>query len=51
MIVYNPPGAERDFTGLDLVFRKRWSNRWQALASYAYSDSEGTTPDDSVFAG
>ena len=30
-------GGKRDYDGLDLVFRKRYSNNWQALLSYTYN--------------
>jgi hypothetical protein len=32
---------KRDYHGVQLVFRKRFSNRWQALASALYSKSTG----------
>ncbi|HVO12926.1 MAG TPA: TonB-dependent receptor [Vicinamibacteria bacterium] len=31
----------RDYHGLQLVFNKRYSDRWQALASFLYSNSTG----------
>ncbi|MGA2363835.1 MAG: TonB-dependent receptor [Candidatus Aminicenantales bacterium] len=40
--------AKRDFTGYQLVFNKRYSNRWQALASLLFSNSTGFG--DRVFA-
>ena len=40
-------GGERDYQGLELVFRKRYSNNWQALASYTYNDAEGNSNSDS----
>ncbi|HYA49098.1 MAG TPA: hypothetical protein VEG35_05305, partial [Burkholderiales bacterium] len=33
--------AKRDYQGYQLVFNKRYSNRWQALASMLYSHSTG----------
>jgi len=33
--------AKRDYTGYQLVFNKRYSNRWQALASLLFSSSSG----------
>jgi hypothetical protein len=33
--------AKRQFTGLQLVLNKRYSNRWQALASLLFSSSTG----------
>ncbi len=32
---------KRDYHGVQLVFKKRFSNRWQALASALYSSSSG----------
>lgn len=32
---------KRDYRGYQLVFNKRFSNRWQALASFLYSHSSG----------
>jgi hypothetical protein len=40
-------GGKRDFNGLEFVFRKRFANRWQALASYNWNDAEGNTNSDS----
>lgn len=40
-------GGERNYQGLELVFRKRYSNNWQALASYTYNHAEGNTNSDS----
>jgi len=42
-----PPEAYRDWQGLELVFRKRYSDNWQLLASYNYADAEGNTNSDS----
>ena len=33
--------GKRDYQGYQLVFNKRWSNRWQALASLLFSHSTG----------
>ena len=33
--------TKREFTGYQLVFNKRYSNRWQALASLLFSSSTG----------
>jgi hypothetical protein len=33
--------SKRDYHGAQLVFRKRYSDRWQALASLLYSSSSG----------
>jgi hypothetical protein len=40
-------GGERNVDGLDLVFRKRYANNWQALVSYTFNDAEGNTNSDS----
>ena len=40
-------GGERNAQGLELVFRKRFADRWQALASYNWLDAEGNTNSDS----
>lgn len=36
--------AVRDYNGLMLVFTRPYQNRWQAQASYVYSQTEGTVP-------
>lgn len=40
-------GGERNTDGIDLVFRKRYADNWQALVSYTYTDAEGNTNSDS----
>jgi Carboxypeptidase regulatory-like domain len=40
-------GGERNYQGLDLIFRKRYSNNWQLLGSYSYNWAEGNTNSDS----
>jgi hypothetical protein len=40
-------GGKRDYDGVDLIFRKRFANKWQALASYTWSDAKGNTNSDS----
>ncbi len=40
-------GAERNYQGLELVFRKRYSDGWQVLAAYTYNDAEGNSNSDS----
>ena len=40
-------GGERNYQGIELAFRKRFSDNWQALASYTYNDAEGNTNSDS----
>jgi hypothetical protein len=39
--------AERNWDGFELIFRKRYSNNWQLLASYTYADAEGSSNSDS----
>jgi hypothetical protein len=48
-VVYNPPGATREFDGVDVVFRKRFSNRWRLLASYSWADFEGNVIGDGLY--
>jgi hypothetical protein len=45
------PGAFRDWQGFELVFRKRYSDNWQLLASYNYADAEGNSNSDGNFDG
>ncbi len=45
------PEAFRDWQGLELIFRKRYSNNWQLLASYNYADAEGNSNSDGAFDG
>jgi hypothetical protein len=40
-------GGKRDYHGVDLIFRKRYSNNWQALVSYTYNRAYGNTNSDS----
>ncbi|MGE0444707.1 MAG: carboxypeptidase regulatory-like domain-containing protein [Vicinamibacterales bacterium] len=40
-------GGERNYQGLEFVFRKRFSNNWQFLTSYNWNDAEGNTNSDS----
>ena len=40
-------GGERNYQGVDLIFRKRYSNNWQLLGSYTYNWAEGNTNSDS----
>jgi hypothetical protein len=37
----NAPEARREFTGVELNARKRYSNGWQVYASYLWSELEG----------
>lgn len=39
-------GGQRDYNGLELVYRKRYADRWQSLVSYNYLDSKGNTVSD-----
>ncbi|MEW6338771.1 MAG: TonB-dependent receptor [Acidobacteriota bacterium] len=38
---YPAPPAERTFTGVELTARKRFSNNWQMVASYLWSEMKG----------
>ncbi len=40
-------GGKRNYQGLDLIFRKRYSNNWQLLGSYSYNWAKGNTNSDS----
>ena len=40
-------GGTRDWEGLELVFRKRYSNNWQLLSSLTLADGTGNTNSDS----
>jgi hypothetical protein len=40
-------GGKRDFNGVELVFRKRFADRWQLLTSYNWMDAKGNTNSDS----
>jgi hypothetical protein len=40
-------GGERNYQGLEFVFRKRFSDRWQLLSSYNWNDADGNTNSDS----
>ena len=42
-----PAEAFRDWQGLELIFRKRYSNNWQLLGSYNYADGDANTNSDS----
>ena len=46
-----PDGNFRDWQGVELVFRKRYSDNWQLLASYNWADGEGNTNSDANFDG
>lgn len=40
-------GGKRNYKGIEFVFRKRYSDNWQMLASYTYNDADGNTNSDS----
>jgi hypothetical protein len=40
-------GGERNYQGLEFVFRKRFSDNWQLLSSYNWNDADGNTNSDS----
>lgn len=46
-----PDAAFRDWQGIELIFRKRYSNNWQLLASYNYADGDANSYSDSNFDG
>jgi outer membrane receptor protein involved in Fe transport len=37
--ITNPPGAKRDYDGVEVVLDKRFSNNWSMNASYVYAKS------------
>jgi outer membrane receptor protein involved in Fe transport len=39
--ITNPPGAERDYDGVEVLLEKRFSNNWSMNASYVYAKSKG----------
>jgi len=39
--------GKRDYRGLDLIFRKRYSDNWQLLGSYSYNWAKGNSNSDS----
>ncbi len=44
--ICNPPGAERDYTGLELTFNKRFSHGWALNTSYVYGEGKGLISQD-----
>jgi len=46
-IIATLAGGKRDYKGLEFIFRKRMSDRWQAIASYTYGNATGNTNSDS----
>lgn len=45
-IVTNPPGAKRDYDGVEVTVEKRFSNRWMFNVSYTYANSRGLVGTD-----
>jgi hypothetical protein len=39
--IMNPPGADRDYDGLEVTLNKRYSHGWSINASYVYANSRG----------
>ena len=39
-------GGERNYNGVEMVFRKRFSNQWQTLVSYDHLDAKGNAISD-----
>ncbi len=48
MYMINPPGAKRDFDGVEVVLNKRYSQGWSVMASYVYQNSRGLIGTDYV---
>ena len=46
-IIATLEGGERNYHGLELNLRKRFSNNWQAIASYNYNHATGNSNSDS----
>ncbi|MGE5341618.1 MAG: TonB-dependent receptor [Candidatus Omnitrophota bacterium] len=40
-VITNPPGANRNYNGIEVVLDKRFSGRWSMNASYVYARSKG----------
>jgi|YelNatPaOPRAMG01_1025707.scaffolds.fasta_scaffold06247_5 hypothetical protein len=40
-VVSNPPGANRDYDGVEVTLSKRFSHHWSALVSYVWQKSRG----------
>jgi outer membrane receptor protein involved in Fe transport len=40
-LVANPPGAKRDYDGVEVTLNKRFSHRWSAIVSYVWQKSRG----------
>lgn len=43
-LVTNPPGAIRDYNGLEVTLEKRFTNKWSFNTSYTYAKSTGLIP-------
>ncbi|HPW16776.1 MAG TPA: TonB-dependent receptor [Candidatus Aminicenantes bacterium] len=41
--ITNPPGLKRDYDALEVTLTKRYSDRWQLLASYVYAKARNMT--------
>ncbi len=41
---FDGKSVDREYTGLQVVFTKRYSNRWQGLASLNWSNTDGLAP-------
>ena len=46
-VIMTLAGGKRDYTGIDITFRKAMSNNWQMLASYTNGDAKGNSNSDS----
>ncbi len=46
-IIATLEGGERNYHGVELNLRKRYSNNWQGLLSYSYNDAMGNSNSDS----
>jgi hypothetical protein len=40
-------GGKRDYQGVEVAFRKRYADKWQALVAYTYNDADGSSNSDS----
>jgi hypothetical protein len=40
-------GGQRSWEGAELIFRKRYTDRWQGLVSYSYARADGNSNSDS----
>lgn len=39
--IVNPPGADREYDGVEVTLNKRYSHGWSVMASYVYANSRG----------